>query len=85
MRLGSETMRYMETQYFPGTASGQKRQGFLDEDLGEPAYNKASLGLHVSRDSFDSCGLFSKMSYNDALDLGIRAEYIEVVITRKPA
>lgn len=31
----------------------------------------------------DACGLFTEMVYIDALELGIRAEYIEVLITRK--
>jgi hypothetical protein len=32
---------------------------------------------------FDSSGLFSEMIVIDSLDLGIKAELIEVLITRK--
>jgi len=34
---------------------------------------------------FKATGLFTHVVYIDALELGIRAEYIEVLVTRKPA
>ena len=40
-------------------------------------------GYDIVKFIFDSCGLFTEMIYIDSLDLGIRAEFIEVLITRK--
>jgi hypothetical protein len=40
-------------------------------------------GYDITRYIFDSCGLFTEMVYIDSLELGIRAEFIEVLITRK--
>jgi SAM-dependent methyltransferase len=55
---------------------------------GNPVSSKGSLvtvhwGYDIVKFIFDSCGLFTEMIYIDALDLGIRAEFIEVLITRK--
>ena len=57
---------------------------------GNPVSIEGSLvtvhwGFDITKYIFDSCGLFTELIYVDALDLGIRAEYIEVLITRKPA
>jgi len=40
-------------------------------------------GFDILRFIYDACGLFTEMIYIDAIELGIRAEYIEVLITRK--
>jgi SAM-dependent methyltransferase len=40
-------------------------------------------GFDIVKFIHDACGLFTEMVYIDALELGIRAEYIEVLITRK--
>lgn len=55
---------------------------------GNPVSPEGSLvtvhwGYDIVKFIFDSCGLFTEMIYIDALDLGIRAEFIEVLITRK--
>jgi len=55
---------------------------------GNPISEKGSLvtvhwGFDIVKFIHDACGLFTEMVYIDALDLGIRAEYIEVLITRK--
>lgn len=56
---------------------------------GNPVSSKGSLvtvhwGYDITSYIFAACGLFTEVIYIDALDLGIRAEYIEVLITRKP-
>jgi SAM-dependent methyltransferase len=55
---------------------------------GNPVSEKGSLvtvrwGYDITRFIFQASGLFTEMIYIDALELGIRAEYIEVLITRK--
>jgi hypothetical protein len=55
---------------------------------GNPVSEDGSLvtvhwGFDIVKFIHDACGLFTEMVYIDALDLGIRAEYIEVLITRK--
>lgn len=40
-------------------------------------------GYDIVKFIFDACGLFTEMIYIDALNFGIRAEFIEVLITRK--
>lgn len=40
-------------------------------------------GYDILKFIHDACGLFTEMIYIDALEFGIRAEYIEVLITRK--
>jgi SAM-dependent methyltransferase len=56
---------------------------------GNPINDKGALvtidwGFDISRHIFESCGLFSHLSYIDDLSHGIRAEYIEVLVTFKP-
>lgn len=41
-------------------------------------------GFDICRHIFDSCGLFTHVLYQDDQSRGIRAEYIEVLITIKP-
>lgn len=41
-------------------------------------------GYDIVKFIYDTCGLFTEMIYIDSLDLGIRAELNEVLITRKP-
>jgi len=40
-------------------------------------------GYDILKFIHNACGLFTEMIYIDALEFGIRAEYIEVLITRK--
>lgn len=40
-------------------------------------------GYDILKYIYDACGLFTEMIYIDALELGIRAEFIEVLMTRK--
>lgn len=42
-------------------------------------------GYDICDRIFQVTGLFTQIVYIDALELGIRAEYIEVLVTRKPA
>lgn len=56
---------------------------------GNPVSEKGSLVTHrwgydICEFIFRSSGLFTEMVYLDMLEHGIRAEYIEVLITRKP-
>lgn len=56
---------------------------------GNPISEEGSLvtkhwGFDITSFIFQSCGLFTEMIYIDSLDYGIKAEYIEVLITRKP-
>ena len=62
--------------------------------LREPEYHKNPVsetgslvtmrwGYDITDYIFESCGLFSDIIFIDNLDLGIRAEFIEVLITRK--
>lgn len=64
------------------------------EYLCEPSYHrnpidrKGSLvtydwGFDITKFIFDSCGLFTDMIIIDDLSMGIRAEYIEVLVTKK--
>lgn len=41
-------------------------------------------GYDICRKIFDSCGLFTQIIHIDDLDKGIRAEYIEVLVSFKP-
>jgi SAM-dependent methyltransferase len=55
---------------------------------GNPISEEGSLvtvrwGYDIVKYIFESCGLFTEMIYIDSLELGIRAEYIEVLVTRK--
>ncbi len=55
---------------------------------GNPVSAEGSLvtvhwGYDITKYIYDACGLFTEMIYLDNLDLGIRAELIEVLITRK--
>jgi SAM-dependent methyltransferase len=56
---------------------------------GNPISDKGSLvtvdwGYDICQAIFESCGLFTHLVYIDDLSMGIRAEYIEVLVTRKP-
>ena len=56
---------------------------------GNPISDKGSLvtvdwGFDICQHIFDSCGLFTHLVYIDDLSKGIRAEYIEILITVKP-
>lgn len=42
-------------------------------------------GYDICRHIFDACGLFTQMVRMDDLSQGIRAEYIEVLVTQKPS
>lgn len=57
---------------------------------GNPVSDQGSLVTHlwgydICEFIFRSSGLFTEMVYLDILEHGIRAEYIEVLVTRKPA
>lgn len=57
---------------------------------GNPVSDKGSLvtrrwGYDICDYIFQSSGLYTKIVYIDALEYGIRAEYIEVLVTIKPA
>lgn len=57
---------------------------------GNPISEKGSLvtvdwGFDICQHIFKSCGLFTHITHIDGLSKGIRAEYIEVLITFKPA
>lgn len=56
---------------------------------GNPISQQGSLvtvdwGFDITRHIFDSCGLFTQLVFLDDLSNGIRAEYIEVLVTLKP-
>jgi SAM-dependent methyltransferase len=56
---------------------------------GNPLSSKGSLvtvdwGLDICRHIFDACGLFTQIIWIDDLSRGIRAEFIEVLVTLKP-
>lgn len=56
---------------------------------GNPISEEGSLvtvdwGFDICRHIFESCGLFTHLVYIDDLSKGIRAEYIEVLVTVKP-
>ena len=56
---------------------------------GNPISDKGSLvtmdwGYDICQTIFESCGLFTHLVYIDDLSMGIRAEYIEVLVTLKP-
>jgi SAM-dependent methyltransferase len=80
----------------PSTVCASLRSdGSVEHLLSEPEYHgnpiseEGSLvtmhwGFDITTFIFQSCGLFTEMVYIDSLEYGIRAEYIEVLITRKP-
>jgi hypothetical protein len=41
-------------------------------------------GYDITKFVFESSGLFTEIVFLDLLEFGIRAEYIEVLISRKP-
>lgn len=56
---------------------------------GNPISDEGSLvtvdwGFDICRHIFESCGLFTHIVHIDDLSKGIRAEYIEVLVTIKP-
>jgi SAM-dependent methyltransferase len=56
---------------------------------GNPISDQGSLvtidwGFDICKKIFDACGLFTHLIYIDDLSRGIRAEYIEVLVTMKP-
>ena len=56
---------------------------------GNPISEEGSLvtvdwGFDICQYIFESCGLFTHLIYIDDLSRGIRAEYIEVLVTVKP-
>jgi len=56
---------------------------------GNPISEQGSLvtvdwGFDITRHIFEACGLFTHLIYMDDLSRGIRAEYIEVLVTSKP-
>lgn len=56
---------------------------------GNPVCQEGSLvtvhwGYDITSFILKACGLFTEIVYIDALEFGIRAELIEVLITRKP-
>jgi len=64
--------------------------------LMEPAYHgnpvsqdgalvTVDWGYDIGRHIFEACGLYSQIVYIDDISRGIRAEYIEVLVTFKPA
>lgn len=60
-----------------------------EEYHGNPIGDGRSLvtvdwGYDIARHIFDACGLFTHMVQLDDLSRGIRAEYIEVLVTVKP-
>jgi hypothetical protein len=94
VRLNNEASIYIPSQYLPGTRRGD--DGAIDYLMEPPNYHgnpvdkngslvTVNWGYDISNYIFDACGLFTQILYIDALDLGIRAEYIEVLITRKPS
>lgn len=56
---------------------------------GNPISDEGSLvtidwGYDICRHIFEASGLFTEIVHIDDLSRGIRAEYIEVLVTRKP-
>lgn len=56
---------------------------------GNPISEEGSLvtvdwGFDISQRIFEACGLFTHLVYIDDISKGIRAEYIEVLVTLKP-
>jgi SAM-dependent methyltransferase len=56
---------------------------------GNPISGEGSLvtmrwGYDICEKIFQASGLFTQLIYIDALELGIRAEFIEVLVTKKP-
>jgi SAM-dependent methyltransferase len=73
----------------------KKRDGSVEYLLNPPEYHNNPVSsegslvtMHWGYDIVDyiyqACGLVTEIMYIDDLDLGIRAEYIEVLVTRKP-
>ncbi len=70
--------------------NGKIRNLLPEEFHGNPVGDGRSLvttdwGYDICRRIFDASGLFTHMIHRDDMDHGIRAEYIEVLVTVKPA
>jgi SAM-dependent methyltransferase len=80
----------------PSVATARLRKdGTIEHLLEKPEYHgnpisaEGSLvtmhwGYDICEHIFRACGIFTRMIFIDALEFGIRAEYIEVLITQKP-
>ena len=69
---------------------GQVIHIFPSQYHGNPISDEGSLvtvdwGFDICKHIFDSCGLFTHIINMDDLTKGIRAEYVEVLMTQKPA
>lgn len=71
------------------TTDGQLEHLMPPEYHGNPISEEGALvtvdwGFDICRHIFQKCGLFTTILYIDDLTRGIRAEYIEVLMTLKP-
>jgi len=75
-----ECPRYIGSQSYSVIPFGTIFDGFRCENLVTMRW-----GYDVCNTIARTTGLFTQIIYIDALELGIRAEYVEVLVTRKPA
>jgi len=73
-RINNDEIMYLEPEIYHGNPIGDGR-----------SLVTVDWGFDISQHIFDSSGLFTQLIHIDDLSRGIRAEYIEVLITIKPS
>lgn len=73
VRIENNDIIYLEPEQYHGNPVGDGR-----------ALVTVDWGFDICRHIFESSGLFTHLIYIDDLNKGIRAEYIEVLVTVKP-
>jgi SAM-dependent methyltransferase len=72
-RMDNNKIVYLKPEVYHGNPVGDGR-----------SLVTVDWGFDICRHIFEACGLFTQLIYIDDLSKGIRAEYIEVLITFKP-
>jgi len=72
-KLNNEKIIYLEEEAYHGNPVGDGK-----------SLVTVDWGFDICQHIFKSCGLFTQIIYIDDINKGIRAEYIEVLVTFKP-
>jgi len=98
-RLAREARHYMASQFFPDQEPGSRVDGFRSENLEAMTFPDETTGINIGdhrslvtidwgfdifQDIFEATGLYTHVLFTDDLSHGIRADFIEVLITVKP-
>lgn len=72
-RISNKKIIYLEPETYHGNPTGEGK-----------SLVTVDWGFDICKQIFESCGLFTQIIHIDDLSRGIRAEYIEILITFKP-